>query len=552
MKGLAFYLRLSLEDEKAVAKCQTGDAGGEQDESNSISSQRKLIYEYIHQDSELSGYEVMEFSDDGYSGTNMDRPGMQKMLKEVKAGNIGCIIVKDMSRFSRDYIEMGTYLNQIFPFMGIRFIAVNDHYDSREHYGSTIEIDTAFQTILYDLYSKDVSVKVKASFENKCANGEYVFGQVPFGYEKSKEEKNTIVVNEKEAEIVRYIFSLAMQGKSSTQIARQLYEENVPAIMQMRKPDKESGNGKVYSWSENAVRKILNNRFYLGEMAYGKTVRTSVGSKNSIAVPKKDWKVIPNHHERLVSQEVFEQVSLFRPDHSAKQKKTEKKKRETHPFMGKLYCGGCRYALNYKPPVGKNRYGRFECRKHALFQIPECCTCMNAELLEETVLFMLYKELMLRGNAMEQKESLLSFQQAGIRLLKKKLEEYRRKKRQIQAEMDTLYERYALHCSEALRTFGGEEYQKRAGELTERLSSISVKEDDTAGKLAFIENTERDCRKADEDMKQIIRYSHIEELNREIVDAFVKRVYVYKDKRIEIEWNFSMEAQKQIDNRFNI
>lgn len=149
MKRLALYLRLSLEDE------------GDKDESNSISNQRKQIYEYIHHDSELNTYETVEFSDDGYSGTNMDRPGMKKLLKEVKANRIACIIVKDMSRFSRDYIEMGTYLNQIFPFMGIRFIAINDHYDSRKHHGNTIEIDTAFQTLLYDLYSKDISVKIE-------------------------------------------------------------------------------------------------------------------------------------------------------------------------------------------------------------------------------------------------------------------------------------------------------------------------------------------------------------------------------------------------------
>lgn len=228
-KRLALYLRLSIEDER-----DTGN-GLKKDESNSIGNQRKQILEYIQQDSELCRYETVEFNDDGYSGTNMNRPGMQRLLKEVKENNISCIIVKDMSRFSRGYIEMGTYLNQIFPFMGIRFIAINDHYDSREHNGSTIEIDTAFQTLLYDLYSKDVSVKVKTAFENKGANGEYVFGQAPFGYEKSKEVKNTIIVNEKKAQIVRHIFSLAMQGKSSTQIARQLYEEGVPTITQIRR-----------------------------------------------------------------------------------------------------------------------------------------------------------------------------------------------------------------------------------------------------------------------------------------------------------------------------
>lgn len=514
MEYLAMYLRLSIEDE------------GDKDESNSISNQRKQIYEYIHHDSGLSRYEVVEFCDDGYSGTNMERPGMQKMLKEVKANNIRCIIVKDMSRFSRDYIEMGTYLNQIFPFMGIRFISINDRYDSREHHGSTIEIDTAFQTLLYDLYSKDVSVKVKASFENKCANGEYVFGQVPFGYEKSKEVKNAVVVNEDEAAIVRYIFALAIQGKSSTQIARQLHEESVPTIMQMRKPDKEYTDGKVHSWSENSVRRMLNNRFYLGEMAYGKSVRKSVGSKNGISVPMEDWKVIKDHHEALISEEIFEQVSSFRPEHSTK------RNREKHPLTGKLYCGGCGYSLNYKPLRGKNRYRRFECRKHALLKIPECCTYMSADLLEETVLLMLNKELMLRGNVMKQKQNLTSFQKAGILCLKKKQEECKVAIKQARAEKDMMYENYAL---------GGlteEEYQKRANELAEQISLLSVKEDDTASKLAVLES---EYQKAEEDMKQIIRYPHIEELTQDVVDTFIRKVYAYKDKRVEIEWNFSMD-----------
>lgn len=515
MERLALYLRLSLEDE------------GEKDESNSISNQRKQIYEYINHDSELSTYEAVEFSDDGYSGTNMNRPSMQKLLKEVKEKNIGCIIVKDMSRFSRDYIEMGTYLNQIFPFIGIRFIAINDHYDSRENHGSTIEINTAFQTLLYDLYSKDISVKVKASVESKCAKGEYVFGQAPFGYEKSRKVKNTIVVNDKEAEIVRYIFSLAMQGKSSTQIARQLFVEKVPTIMQFRKPDIEYKDRKVHTWSENAIRKMLNNRFYLGEMAYGKSVRKSVGSKNGIAVPKEDWKVIPNHHEALISEEIFEQVSLFRLNHSTK------RNRERHPLTGKLYCGGCGYSMSYKPLRGKNCYRRFECRKHALLQIPECCTYMSANLLEETVLKMLDKELMLRGNAMKQKENLSFFQQAGIRSLKKKLEECRQEIKEVQAEKDTLYERYAL------KELDGEEYRRRVSGLTNRLSSLFIKKDDTAMKFVALES---ECRKAKEEMQQIIQFFHIEELTQEVVDIFIKRVYVYKDKRIEIEWNFSRDC----------
>ena len=521
MDKLAMYLRLSLEDRRFDS-----DGNLIQDESNSIGNQRKQILEYIHHDSELSKYEVMEFSDDGYSGTNMERPGMQKLLKEVKANNIRCIVVKDMSRFSRDYIEMGTYMNQIFPFMGIRFIALNDHYDSREHHGSTIEIDTVFQTLLYDLYSKDVSVKVKTSFENKCANGEYIFGQAPFGYEKSREIKNTVVVNEREAEIVRHIFSLAMQGKSSTQIAKLLYKENIPTIKQLRKQGTEVQYGRLHTWSEQAVRRILNNRFYLGEMAYGKSVRKSVGSKDGVAVPKEDWKVITNHHEALISEEIFAQVSVFRPENSTK------RNREKHPLTGKLYCGGCGYSLNYNPLQGKNRYRRFECRKHSLLQIPECCTYINADMLEETVLFMLNKELMLRGDAVKQKGSLLSFQKSGIIALRKKLDEYRKEKKQIQAEKDNLYEKYALTKLPVA------EYQRKAMELTESLSSLSVLEEEAIEKLTRLED---EYQRVEEDMKQIIRYSHVEMLTQEVVDIFIKKVYAYKDKRVEIEWNFSVD-----------
>lgn len=328
MDKLAIYLRLSLED------AAIGD-GLDKDESNSISSQRAMLHAYICSDGELREKEVLEFCDDGYSGTSMERPGVQRLLKEVKDNQIGCVIVKDMSRFSRDYIELGTYMNQIFPFMGVRFIAVNDHYDSRDHAGSTTPIDTAFQTLLYDLYSKDISVKVKASVENKCANGEYVFGQVPFGYEKSRELKNTVVVNEKEAEIVRCIFALAIDGNGSTQIARILNEKGIPTKTQMRHPERAGKSGRMQAWDNVSVRAVLNNRFYLGEMAYGKSKRKYVGSKGSIAVPAEDWKVIPDHHEPLVSVEDYEKVCLFRKGADTA------RKGEKNPLVGKLFCGGC-------------------------------------------------------------------------------------------------------------------------------------------------------------------------------------------------------------------
>lgn len=512
----AIYLRLSIED--------YAPGGRNYKESNSISSQRKMLMEYIGNDAELKGQEVAEFCDDGFSGTNMDRSGVQELLNQVKKGKIGCILVKDMSRFARDYIELGDYLNQIFPFMGVRFIAVNDHYDSREHEGSTTPLDTAFQTLLYDLYSKDVSVKVKTSFQNKCANGEYVFGQVPFGYAKSQIQKNMVIVNEQEAEIVRHIFSLAEQGLSSTQIAKVLIREQTPTITQMRCPERKMER-EHHVWSNTAVRGILNNRFYLGEMAYGKSVRKSVGSKNGIAVPKEEWKVIPGHHEPLVTPEVFALVSSFRPEQSTK------RTRPKHPLTGKIYCGGCGYSINYKPQGNSKSPNHFWCRKHSLLQISDCCTYFNAAILEEIVLTELYQELMRRGDLIKQRESLEQFQKEKLHKLGSKLEDCRMQRRSLQKEADALYESYAL------KQMGAADYRNRADEITLQMQEITGKIESTELILARL--TE-EYHRPKQDMKDIIRFSEMKELTQEMVDVFIKKVTVYKGKRVEIEWNYGL------------
>lgn len=512
----AIYLRISMED----AEPEMRERG--QKESNSISSQRKYLLDYISQDSRLADSEVIEFCDDGFTGTNMERPGLQEMLKQVRQNRIGCILVKDMSRFSRDYIEMGTYLNQIFPFMGVEFIAINDGYDSREHDGATISLDTAFQTLLYDLYSKDVSVKVKASYESKCAGGEYVSGQVPLGYEKSREVKNMVIVNEREAEIVRYIFSLAAEGMSTTQIVKRLHAEQIPTATQLRHPERKPIKAK-HAWSMNAVRGILHNRFYLGEMAYGKSICKSVGSKDRIAVPKSEWKVIKNHHEPLVTPEIFAHIPMAATGYSTN------RRREKHPLTGKIYCGGCGYSLRYKSRLGKHPQ-HFWCDQHAFLQIPECCTYFNAYILEEIVLTLLNKELMRRGDLLRQRGDLEQYQKQVLEGLARKAREYRKQHHDMQKEKDSLYENYADGQMDA------QEYRSRADHLTGQMEGL-------ADKIKAVEaeygRVEEDTRKDIQDMKQIIRYSHLEELTQEVVDVFIKKVTAYKGKRVEIEWNFS-------------
>ena len=513
----AIYLRLSIEDGATNVENRN-----QRDESNSISSQRRMLKEYISKEAELAGQETVEFCDDGFSGTNMERPGMQELLKEVKQGKISCILVKDLSRFSRDYIELGTYLNQIFPFMGVRFIAVNDHYDSREHGGSTIEIDTAFRTLLYDLYSKDISGKVKSAFESKCENGEYVFGQVPFGYEKSKTKKHMVVVKESEAEIVRRIFAMAEEGMSSTQIAKKLHEEQVSTSSQMRHPQRKAAKEHC-SWNHEMVRNILNNRFYLGEMAYGKTVRKFVGSKTGVLMPREDWKVHPNHHEALITPEVFERVSIFRPGQSTK------RKREKHPLVGKIYCGGCGYAISYKPQRNGKIPRNSSCRKNSLLQIPECCTYFNATVLEEIVLNEMYRELMRQGELIRQRESLEKFQKEELRRLGEEKRVCKEECCKLQKEKAALYECYALG------ELGVAEYQKESDKKELQIRELSCKMKEIGEEYDRIEEEYQSPKM---DMKQIIRFMGMKQLTQEVVDVFIERVTVYREKRVEIEWKF--------------
>ena len=191
--------------------------------------------------------------------------------------------------------------------------------------------------------------------------------------------------------------------------------------------------------------------------------------------------------------------------------------------------------MNYKPLSEKNRYRRFECRKHSLLQIPECCTYMNADLLEETILLMLNKELMQRGNALKQKNNLESFQQAGIRALKRDIEKIGQEIKQIQTCKEMLYEKYAF------REMSVEDYTNEIESMSDQLLSLSQKLNE---KQRMLSGLEEESLRIEEDMKQIIKYSHVEVLTQEVVDTFIKKVYVYKGKRVEIEWTFSMDVGK--------
>lgn len=433
---IAIYMRLSK-----------GDHGG--GESNSIRMQRELLREFAA--AHFKAYELLEFEDDGYSGTNFNRPGVAWLLEMVRNMEVDCILVKDFSRFSRDYIELGAYIEQIFPFMGVRFISVNDGYDSADTRYLAGQLDISFKNLLYDLYSKDLSVKVKSALRVRKEKGQYVSPASPFGYVKSREDRHMLQIDETEAEIVRRIFALALQGHSSTDIARLFNREGVKTPMQLRAERGEAGRAPkkgIFLWQSSTVCQILRNRAYVGDFVYGKTEKETVGGRNR-PKPRSEWKVCENHHAPIIDRDVFEKLQERRgktdgSDSGANQgtHSSEKKQapEERHPLAGRLACGCCgRNLCLRKLPVPC-----FVCPYRHVNPQEGCVKKADAAYLEKYVL----SEMQLHVLHMGGEENLKGRCRA---IAGKKLEAWKKERRRLQREVSLLkrqkaeaYEAYSV------------------------------------------------------------------------------------------------------------
>lgn len=228
-KITAMYIRLSMEDEDVSLN--------QKEESNSVSSQRELLESFIGNHSELKDTKVQEYCDDGFTGTKFERPGYMKLMEDVRADKIACIVVKDLSRLGRDYIEVGSLLEQILPLYQVRVIAVNDNYDSDNYDGSTGGMNVAFKNLIYMLYSRDLSNKVSSAMHTRILKGENISGQLRYGYVKDPNDKHKIIVDPEAAEVVKLIFELTAQGKSKTEVANHLNAQGIdtPSAYKKRK-----------------------------------------------------------------------------------------------------------------------------------------------------------------------------------------------------------------------------------------------------------------------------------------------------------------------------
>ena len=333
---VAKYLRISNED------VDLRSAG--KDESDSIANQRNLLDSFIAQQNNFAQADIIEFCDDGWSGKNFERPGVRAMLEQVKRGKIQCIVVKDLSRFGRNYVETGYYLEKIFPRLGIRFVAVNDKYDTLEHKDGD-ELVVSLKNLVNDLYARDISRKVRSSLVTKQKNGEYVGGRVAYGYLKSPEDKHKLVIDPETAPVVREIFMRRLEGQSFMQIARSLNGRGIPcpgmdSYLKGKRKAQPSGRGAL--WQAQVVRKISANPVYAGHLVQGKFVRSLSEGIPVTAVDRRDWIVAEHAHEATVDQDTFDRAQAL-----TQQRKKEYMERcnkygtGENIFKGLLICRDC-------------------------------------------------------------------------------------------------------------------------------------------------------------------------------------------------------------------
>lgn len=350
----AIYVRLSKEDGDVA------DAGKK--ESNSISNQKSLIRDFLKDKEDIEI--VSERVDDGYSGSNFERPQFQLMMDDIKKGIVDCVVVKDLSRFGREYIDSGKYIERIFPALGVRFIAINDHIDSMDD--GRDDIVVPFKNLMNDAYCRDISIKIRSHLEVKRKNGDYIGAFTPYGYLKDENDKNRLIPDTYAAGIVKEIFRMKIGGMSQSAIAAYLNDHGVLSPMEYKHSlgIRIQDNFKTHEqaeWSAMSVRRILENEVYLGTLVQGKHTTPNHKVKKLIDKPKEEWIRIERNHTPIIGERDFLLVQKL----LGMDTRTSPYEKEVYVLSGLVICGDCGAPMIKRDvPAGGKVYSYYICSRN--------------------------------------------------------------------------------------------------------------------------------------------------------------------------------------------
>jgi DNA invertase Pin-like site-specific DNA recombinase/transposase-like protein len=347
-------------------------SGDLKDESDTLANQELLLRKYVYDKADMKMVRV--FSDEGFTGTNFDRPGFEALLEAIRRGEINCIIVKDLSRFGRDYIDAGDYIETVFPNLGVRFIAVNDSFDSDDPRCWEDGVSIALKNIINAAYAKDISVKMRTAFDAKRRKGDYTGSLPPFGYRRSPDNSQQLIIDEYAADAVRNIFKWRIEGATYKEIAKRLDNEGVPspyhyAYLNGTRNDERYAQPRP--WEGDTTKMILKNVVYIGHLFSGKNMTTVM--RKWVKPSEDKWVTSYNTHEPIVSQADFDAVSEL--TRLLLERRCDKKEKIKHPplpvniLKGFIYCSVCGYTFNRIATTNKSNqrvihYTCTQCRKN--------------------------------------------------------------------------------------------------------------------------------------------------------------------------------------------
>ncbi len=513
---VGIYCRLSNDDER-------------DGESVSIENQKLLLQNYVRQ---RGWNEVDVYIDDGYSGTNFNRPGVQRLIEDAKAKRINLILVKDLSRFGRNYIEFGQYTDYLFPSIGCRFIALNNGIDTMSDNGSTDVM--CFLNLFNEFYSRDTSKKVKAVKKACAENGKFMGTYPAYGYKRDPEDKHHLVIDEDTAPIVRRIFAMRASGMGFHAIAVILNEEGIqsPGTLYYQRKGQNDPRRVNHRWADATVKNLIRNEVYIGNMVQGKTGTMSYKSRKLISKPEDEWIRVEGTHEAIISQEVWDTVV------SIDQKRVRKKKTSDgykSIFTGLIYCADCGFKMRnhtekftYKDG-SPGRYSSFICGNYARSGKSACTVhTIYENVLEQLVLADIREKAQFAEHDPEQ------LAQQIIRLKEK---EVRTRLSSYEQELKTAVAR----ISELERLMQNLYEDKCAGTIPQTVFQTLMKkyESERAEKAGAVPELERKVRShlenrqdADHWTEVIRRYTEITELDETILFELVERIEVGDTKKV--------------------
>lgn len=514
------YSRLSKED-------------GDKEESNSILNQKKMIRDFVEKQDDIQL--IAEFEDDGFTGTNFERPHFMEMMDAIKRGEANCIIVKDLSRFGRDYIDAGKYIQKIFPTLQIRFIAINDNIDSI-HASQSDDFIIPFKNLMNDSYCRDLSIKLRGQFRIQRVNGEFLGAYAFFGYLKSKEDKHSLIIDETAAEIVRLIFAKKLQGFSQQKIADYLNELNIPSPLEYKKLcglNYKSGfqvNSKCI-WTAMAVARILKNKIYIGSLEQGKRSTPNYKVDKMLYKRPEDWIVVEDNHEAIINSDVF-----FAIERAMERDTRILAKGVVHPLAGMLYCGDCKGSMSSRSVKrGNRKFSYYVCSTN---KYGNGCTSHNFSVsnMEKSVL----KAINLQMQVITEVQT-LSNQMGEEQLKSYRMRKYDKliisKKKEIE---DNQEYRLRLYESMVDGMITHDEYVKLRHRYTKKIEDLHESLEQLE---AEVKNIESGLKQNTSWIDSFLKYREVTELTRDLVLTVIDKIYVYENKRIEVVFNFRDELE---------